>query len=75
MSANPDANSFEEGMARYIAENDEVNTSLKKLKTSNSQYNFLAFLIPLLILALAYATRTIFPFGDRQILTDRKSVV
>ncbi|NLW54149.1 MAG: YfhO family protein [Clostridiaceae bacterium] len=69
MSANPDANSFEEGMARYIAENDEVNTSLKKLKTSNSQYNFLAFLIPLLILALAYATRTIFPFGDRQILT------
>ena len=69
MSANPDASSLEEGMARYAADNDEVNASLTKQKASHSHYNFLAFLIPLLILALAYATRTIFPFGDRQILT------
>ena len=69
MSTNPDANSLEEGMARYAEDNDEKNASLIKQKTPHSHYNFLAFLIPLLILALAYATRTIFPFGDRQILT------
>ncbi|MDD2427419.1 MAG: YfhO family protein [Eubacteriales bacterium] len=69
MSSNPDARIFDEEMARYAIEKDEISESSHKQRSARRQYNFLAFLIPLLILALAYATRTVFPFGDRHILT------
>lgn len=69
MSANPDVKSLDQEMARYAAENEEMHSSSQKHRSTRRQYNYLAFLIPLLILALAYATRTIFPFGDRHMLT------
>lgn len=36
---------------------------------SNQSYGYLAFLLPFIILAIGYATRLVFPFGDRHILT------
>lgn len=69
MNAKPDAKSFDGEMARYAAETGEMHESSRKSRSLRRQYNFLAFLIPLLILALAYASRTVFPFGDRHMLT------
>jgi len=38
-------------------------------KGSNASYGYLALLLPFIILAIGYATRLVFPFGDRHILT------
>ena len=40
-----------------------------KMILSQNRYTWLAFLIPLAILEIGYASRGIFPFGDRDILT------
>lgn len=40
-----------------------------KMILSRNRYTWLAFLIPLAILEIGYASRGIFPFGDRDILT------
>jgi len=38
-------------------------------RVQNRRYAILAFLIPFLVLFLAYAVRGVFPFGNRHILT------
>lgn len=42
---------------------------LMRTKGSNASYGYLALLLPFIILAIGYATRLVFPFGDRHILT------
>ncbi len=69
MSTSPDAQNLEEGLLKYAAEEEGANSPPHRQRSLRWQNNFLAFLIPLLILALAYAVYTVFPFGDRHILT------
>jgi uncharacterized membrane protein YfhO len=49
--------------------NQRTKDGLIKTKGGAPSYGLLAFLLPFLILAVGYATRLVFPFGDRHILT------
>lgn len=46
-----------------------MQNNLMRKQGGNSSYGYLAFLLPFLVLTIGYATRLVFPFGDRQMLT------
>ncbi|MGI6580051.1 MAG: YfhO family protein [Saccharofermentanales bacterium] len=52
-----------------LATQDSFDSSKKLSKLGQSKYFLLAFIIPLLIIGLAYAIQSIYPFGSKHILT------